>query len=319
VETNQLADSLGHWVEAARPYTNAILAAILIVVGSIGVYVVAQRRTAASNAQAWEEYFVAFSQHRRIKLEDLGEAYAGTPVGAWSLCMAADMALEEGSEELFRDKALARDILRKSVDQYQQVIGETQEDTLLKQAWFGLARAHECLGELKQAEEEYGRLVAKWPGTPLATAAEARSKDLQRHETKEFYDWFAKQDIRKRVQSGPGTPGFRAPFDFGTLPGSSGDTGGSPASPSDDGASPSSSEAPDSDTSGAATRDAVTRDAATPDAATPDAGTPGTAKPDAAAAPAGAVPDAAAANSTAAPAATGGNKPAGGKKETGGK
>ena len=301
LETNQLADSLGHWVESARPYTNAILAAILIVVGSIGVYVVAQRRTAASNAQAWEEYFVALSQHRRIKLEDLGEAYAGTPVGAWSLCMAADMALEEGSEELFRDKALARDILRKSVDQYQQVIGETQEETLLKQAWFGLARAHECLGELKQAEEEYGRLVAKWPGTPLASAAEARSKDLQRHETKEFYDWFAKQDIRKRVQSGPGpgTPGFRAPFDFGTLPGSSSDTGGSPASPSDDGSSPSSSAAPDADASGAAT----------PDAATPDAGTPG-----AAAAPAGAAPA-----STAAPAATGGGKPAGGKAETGGK
>ncbi len=216
LETNQLADSLGHWVESARPYTNAIVAAILIVVGSIVVYFVAQRRAATNNAQAWEEYFVALGQHRRIKLEDLGEAYAGTSVGAWSLCMAADMALEEGSEELFRDKALARDILRKSVEEYQQVIGETQEETLLKQAWFGLARAHECLGELKQAEEEYGRLVAKWPGTPLATAAEARTKDLQRHETKEFYDWFAKQDIRKRrpARCGPGHARLPSPLRF---------------------------------------------------------------------------------------------------------
>jgi tetratricopeptide (TPR) repeat protein len=269
LETNQLADSLGHWVEAARPYTNAIVAAVLIVVVAIAVLIVARSRSAAGNAQAWDDYFAALSRLDRLRLEDLGEAYSGTPVGAWSLCMAADLGLDEGANQLFKDKLLARDILRKAADQYQQVLGNTHEDALLKQAWFGLARTHECLGELKQAEEEYGRIVAKWPGTPLAQAAEARSKDLQRHETKEFYDWFAKQDIRKRVQPGPGTPGFRAPFDFGSLPDAS---GGGAAGTGDEGAGAPTSETPGTESAPADTApdDAAPADAAPAGAAASD-------------------------------------------------
>ena len=138
----------------------------------------------------------------------MGEAHAGTPVGWWSLCMAADLGLDEGSNLLFRDTLLARDILRTAADHYQTVLGETREPALLKQASFGLARVHECLGEIKKAEAEYQAIAAKWPDTPFALAAEKRAKDLKRPETKEFYDWFAKQDIGKRNSTQSGHAGF---------------------------------------------------------------------------------------------------------------
>ena len=58
LETNQLADSLGHWADAIRPYANSILVGILALVVAAAVYR-AQRRTAAETAAAWDEYFAA--------------------------------------------------------------------------------------------------------------------------------------------------------------------------------------------------------------------------------------------------------------------
>jgi hypothetical protein len=218
LETNQLADSLGHWADRVRPYTNLILTAILGLVVLVAVYLVAQRNTAAAAAQAWDLYFVALSHSDRLNLEELGELHPHTPVGWWSLCMAADFGLAEGCDQLFRDKVLARELLRQSADHYQQIIGETHEVTLLKQASYGLARAHECLGEIKKAEEEYQAITTKWPDTPYALAAKSRATDLKRHETKEFYDWFDKQDIRKRVSPDATGPGGKLPFEIQTLP-----------------------------------------------------------------------------------------------------
>ena len=234
LETNQLANSLGHWADAVRPYTNTILISILLVVVGTAVFAVAQRRTAAGTAAAWDEYFAALSRVDRLKLEDLGDIHAGTPVGWWSLCMAAELGLNEGSNVLFRDKVLARDILDRAADRYQQVLGETRDPALVKQASFGLARVHECLGEIKKAEEEYQAIASKWHDTPVAIDAEQRLKDLQRPETKEFYEWFAKQDIGRRISPNPGKPGLKSPFNLNLLP----DSPDAPAASPADGAAP---------------------------------------------------------------------------------
>jgi hypothetical protein len=281
LETNELADSLGHWVESARPYTNAILAAVLAVLVCIAIFMVARQRNAASAATAWEEYFAALSRQDRLRLEDLGEQYSGTPVGLWSLCMAADMGLGDGSDQLFRDKALANEILRKAANHYEEVLGKTREPALVKQAQYGLARTHECLGEIKQAEEEYQTIASKWPDTPFADAATARAKDLQRHETKIFYDWFERQDVRHRMTPQSGTPGFNVPFDMNSLPGSSSTSRPSDGAPADGSSDSGLPETSDSETnppeSGAAPADGQPGAAASegaPSATPPSGGAP---------------------------------------------
>jgi len=259
LENNQLASSLGHWVDAVRPYLNTILAGILVVVVGISVYFVAQRRSVAGNAAAWDQYFTLLSRLDRLKLEDLGENYAGTPVGWWATCMAAELGLNEGSNQLFHDKVLAHDILRRAADRYQQVLGEAREPALLKQASFGLARVHECLGEIKKAADEYQAISTKWPDSPIALAADQRTKDLKRMQTKEFYDWFAKQDIGKRIAPHSGMPGLKSPFNLDILPDTPGQSGTAPG----DDATPGESATPDAP--GAATSGATTTSAATTD------------------------------------------------------
>jgi hypothetical protein len=263
LESNQLANSLGHWADAARPYINTLLAGILVVIVAGAVYFVAQRRTAAGNAKAWDEYFSALAHLDRLKLEDIGEINAGTPAGWWSMCMAAELGLSEGSNQLFRDKLVANDILRRAADRFQQVLGEARDPTLLKQASFGLARVHECLGEIKKAEAEYQAIAEKWSDAPVALAAEKRVKDLKRMQTREFYDWLAKQDIGKRISPHPSMPGLKSPFNLNILPDSpdqSGTVPGNNAVPGDD-ATPGSSATPDAPaaaTSGGATSEATT-------------------------------------------------------------
>ena len=138
-----------------------------------------------------------------------------------------------------------------AADHYQQVLGESREPALLKQASFGLARVHECLGELKKAEAEYQAIATKWPDTPFAVAADKRAKDLKRPETKEFYDWFAKQDVGKR--NSPRTPSLQLPFNMDNLPTLPERSGKAPG----DDATPDSSATPDAaaETSSEATTD----------------------------------------------------------------
>ncbi|HTU27514.1 MAG TPA: hypothetical protein VMF30_19045 [Pirellulales bacterium] len=244
LETNQLAHSLAHWVDAVRPFLNTILVLILAALVAIGIYTVAKSRSATANASAWNEYFAALGRidgSTRLKLEDLGEAHGGTPVGWWALCTAADLGLNEATNQLFRDKMLAQDILRSAADHYQTVLGQTSDPTLIKRASFGLAQAHECLGQITHAEEEYEAIVNKWPGTPVAKAAEKRAKDLKRPETRQFYDWFAKQDIGKRITPGSNQPGLKSPFNLNMLP----DMPEGSSTPPADGAAPGSADASD--------------------------------------------------------------------------
>ena len=101
LETNQLANSLGHWADAVRPYINTILVSILLVVVGTAVYAVAQRRTAAGTAAAWDEYFAALSRVDRLKLEDLGDINAGTSGRLVVAVHGGGIGAERGKQRAF--------------------------------------------------------------------------------------------------------------------------------------------------------------------------------------------------------------------------
>jgi len=86
-----------------------------------------------------------------------------------------------------------------------------------QRALFGLARAHESQGDIEKAREEYTDIAARWPGGPFEVTAQQRAKDLGRRDTKQFYDWFAKQEPAKKMSGELGMPGVKPPFDANTL------------------------------------------------------------------------------------------------------
>ncbi len=213
LQTNQLADSLAHWIEAAKPYSRAVLAllvALVVLVFAWGYLSVSNSRKAGDG---WNEYFEAInSQDPRDGLSDIAEHYPDTPVAEWARAMLADIQLADGTSRLFLDKNEGRIVLRQAADKYQSILHDSRQPMLLQRATYGLARAHEALGTLDKAREEYRSIAAQWPDSPYVSDAEARAKDLDQQVTKNFYDWFAKYEPPRPVAREPGKPGTKPDF-----------------------------------------------------------------------------------------------------------
>ena len=213
LKTNQLADSLARWIEVARPYSRAGLALIVAAVALVFAWGYLSAQNSRRDADGWQEYFEAFtSRDPRDTLNDTSERYAGLPAGEWSRLVLADIQLDDGTNKLFIEKKDARDELRQASDKYQSILLESRHPMMLDRATFGLARAHEALGLLDKARDEYRSLVKQWPDSPYAQVAQKRAKDLEQQTTKEFYDWFAKYEPARPFSREPGTPGAKPSF-----------------------------------------------------------------------------------------------------------
>jgi hypothetical protein len=217
LETNELADSLSHWIDGIRPYRNTIIGAIIlvVVVGWGGILVT--RRNTAQTAMAWEECFQVLNQRSGdpvLGLTQLSEQYENSPVGLWSQVLAADIDLQEGTRLLFSDTVVARSKLNASVEAYREILKRSQSDDLEQRARYGLARATESLCDVSEAKELYQSIVTRWAHCPFSEIAEQRAKDLGRTETKEFYDWFRKQEFGKKFIN---KPGEKPAFDLNSL------------------------------------------------------------------------------------------------------
>ncbi len=225
LQHNALADWIGRNFQAIRPYGNAILAVISLVLLIAVGWLWWSRQVAAGDATAWNELYLAQVNNNPGELMDVAEKHPGTRVGHWAAVVAGDMHLAMGCEQLFTNKATAAQDLRKAVESYLRVLQDSQTPMLRERATFGLARAYEALsgtrqsqGELDKAVETYQTVVDKWPDGAYTEMARQRLDDLKRPATKEFYDKFAQYDPKPAFTEQPGAPGEKLPFSTDALP-----------------------------------------------------------------------------------------------------
>lgn len=217
LQHNALADSLGHWIDAARPYkrllTGLAIAAVALAFGI--VYTSAQSNQRLT--QGWDDYFQAFNSPTNTealnKFDDLSDDYSGTPIAFWSKLAAADIRLIEGTGQVFRDKPEAKDQIKRAAEGYESVYKQARDPLLQQRALYGLARAHESLNDLPEAQKEYQELAKRWPEGAYSEQARRRASDLERDTTRQFYDWFAKYESPK----GHGMTGIKPDFSHDSL------------------------------------------------------------------------------------------------------
>lgn len=213
---NALAKWLIGVVESVAPYTNAILAVVLLVVVVFGVWRWWQSQSAHAAANAWDDLYSAIASNDTGALDQIVEQNRGADVAYWAAILAADMHIASGCQDLFSNKATAGQDLRKAVDKYMMVRNESRVPMLRERATYGLAKAYEALagtrqseGELAKAIQHYEEVVKNWPKGTYAGAAAQRLEDLQNPETKKFYDRFAQHDPKPAfTPGGPGEPLF---------------------------------------------------------------------------------------------------------------
>lgn len=216
--TNDLADWIGDKVEELKPYSTAIWATVLAVAVLIFAAVFWSRRSEARAEQGWDRYFHARTQETTEELSDVANAEPKSPAGLWARLTLADRQLGEGVNLLFEDRSEAQEKLKEAVEAYEYVLKNGPGGSLLaERATFGLGQAFESQNELDKAREQYENLNQHWPGGAFAAEAERRLADLDRAATKGFYDWFAKQEPKRKPAAGALTPGKTPDFDFGNI------------------------------------------------------------------------------------------------------
>lgn len=216
LQTNELADSLAHWIEAIKPYSRAAVAILVAVVVAIGAWSYLSAQSERKAAEGWDELYTALdSSTTQEDLTAVATRYSDTSVGPWARVTLADVLANEGTMEIMTNKSAARDKLQRAAEEYQAVLLEVKDPMLLQRATFGLARAHEALGtpeHLANARTEYRSIGEKWPDSPYKKDAEERAAALDTTSTKEFYDWLARYEPPRAMANEPGTPGARPDF-----------------------------------------------------------------------------------------------------------
>lgn len=225
LQHNQLGEWLNNALVTVKPFQNIILASLVLIVVVAGMSAWWMRESAAKTAEAWDSFFNAFATGNVEQFDEVAAQAAGTGVDNWSRIVAGDLALGQGCQGLFSDKATASEDLRKAVEQYMAVLKQTKQPMLRQRATFGLARAYEALGgtrqsqgELDKAIEQYQKLVDTWPEGAYAKLAARRLEAIQSQEIKSFYDDFAEYNPQPASTDQPGMPGEQLPFDLDSLP-----------------------------------------------------------------------------------------------------
>jgi hypothetical protein len=217
LQHNVLLQWLIEAYKKVEPYTNAILAVLLLTVVALVAWSWWQNRTSESHVQGWDDLYAAMDSRRPEDLDAVVQRHAGSEVGHWAGVVAGDMRLSLGCQGLLNNKALASQHLQEARDNYLPIVEQAANPQLQERATFGLARTYEAMastrqsqGELDRAAEQYNRVLERWPGGLYADWASRRLDDLKRSETKEFYDAFAKYEPERPPATSmpPGGPVF---------------------------------------------------------------------------------------------------------------
>lgn len=216
--TNVLADWLGETIESVKPYSTAISATVLGVIVALFGWIYWSNKSEQKLEQGWDSYFSALELGADDKLQDVADQYGDSTAGLWARLSLADARLDKGLQQLFEDRAVAKDALNDAEEGFEFVAEHAPRDSMLVQrALLGLAETYESQNHLDEARDKYRELVERFPDGAYTEQARQRLTDLEKPTTKRFYDWFAQQTPKPKPILGAGTPGEKPAFDSDTL------------------------------------------------------------------------------------------------------
>ena len=233
LEQNELAK----WITAQyedwiRPNSSWLGYAVLGLLIVIAVVMVTARVSAWNRATAWKQFYAALhleDEEAKRNLEIIASSTTGT-IGVQARLALAQRQWEEGSTQVFTDKAQAIILLEQAVGSLLLVQNKTADPSLLQQAGFALGQCWEALaaarsgGDLSKAEAEYQRVAERWGDSFMGQRAKKQLALIRLPSTKMFIEHAAKKTIeplssedfiRNLNFSDPIEPGRQ--IDFGTF------------------------------------------------------------------------------------------------------
>lgn len=213
LETNELARWATVWVEKIKPYSNAIFAGVVVLLGVVAVGSMWGSSSEAEQEAAWDAYALAIHE-RDLDMNKMQQVAAdpgidGTVVQAWAFAVWADRQLFLASQGMLIDRESAQKRLESVEKVYSELTQVTGDDQLLNLAHYGLGQVYELQNRFDEAQDEYDQVGGAWEAL-----ARARADHLLAPGVKENFEWLATAQLPKRTLEGaPGTPGARPDFE----------------------------------------------------------------------------------------------------------
>ena len=228
LEVNELSDWMATFANDIKPYIKLITAAVVLLSVAIFLFSFGAAQRKRNLGLAWTDLFAlqvdantSIDPDARSdyvdRLVELADREEGSPVSAWAMQYAGDISLALGSDKLWENRAEATDRFREAVENYDKALARADHDILKQRALMGLAQANEAIDDFAAAEASYQSIIDRWPDSAVAKSAADRLAFLQQNSTREFYDWFLKQDPPEPQlpATGPATPQSSDPFSIG--------------------------------------------------------------------------------------------------------
>ncbi len=180
LQTNELADTLGQWIERVRPHSTLITLVVVGLVVALGAWYYLVSSKQFERAQAWRSYMDAGASpdsNAVSELSAVADRYGDTLAGLWAAQTAADLEAAQGVQLLFQDRAKAETSLSAAAETYRQILNNKVSDQsamLQHRAHFGLAEANEALGKLDEAAQQYQAVADAQKKSVLGGTAEQR-------------------------------------------------------------------------------------------------------------------------------------------------
>ncbi|MEQ1829474.1 MAG: tetratricopeptide repeat protein [Pirellula sp.] len=229
-ESNLLADKIEALFVKVKNALPILLVTVGVVVVSLLAYGIYSSVTEHASAKAWTAFY--FSDTDTSDLNAISTDYGNTTAGLWAKQTTGDAFVSRALEKVYLDRDLSDQFYKQAIDEY-KVVAEKASDPFLKErSMYGLAQAHEGLGDREQAISYY-RKVAVVPGVNLDFQAEVNKRIawLESKAGEQFYDWFTQKQNRPMgavlnptpptKQPLPAAPTFDLPQIQPLLPGAS--------------------------------------------------------------------------------------------------
>ncbi len=220
LQTNQLADTIGMYLQKVRPYQKQILyglVAILLLAGAV-LYLSTQQQARAG--ASWEDYFSAMVEQRPEALEEVARMHEGSTAALWAQQSAGDIKLAMGTSLLYRDR---KEAVKNLKDAEKEFLAVEQRGTgyplLLQRARYGLAQVCESLSEIEKARDYYGKVTAAEPDSALGQLAQRRREQISGPAAERWFAWFERQEPKPPAGMQAAGEGPNVPADLdGELP-----------------------------------------------------------------------------------------------------
>lgn len=211
LQENELAKDIVLWGDKIKPYSNALLGVLGVLLGLYAVWSMWGSFQKRREQQAWDQYESAFMEGNYNQLFQVvsDDQFSGTPMQEWGYLAWADRQLLLANDRYFVDRAAADKMLQAAVGVYDSFVTSSPDPELRNRARLGLARVEEMQNHLDKAAEHYSMVDGA-----IGELAKRRAKLLESKSVQADADWLAKAEPPKVGKStGPGVPGQRPGFE----------------------------------------------------------------------------------------------------------